>query len=198
MKYTNEDQLLRDFHDGNEKAFEFIFHRYYKRLCLFCSSFVDESKEAEDITEDGFIRFWQAKPKVENLQHLKASLYQTVRRLGINHQIARTRRQAHTMNYSAEQTAFQESQLEEIVYAETMGELYQAIHALPPKAQEIIKLSYLEGLTNQEVADQLFISLQTVKNQKQRALVLLRKTLNKETFRFLLIGAFILKNIGKF
>jgi RNA polymerase sigma factor, sigma-70 family len=186
MNYTSEKQLLEEFLKGEERACAQVYNRYFSRICLYASSFVDESKEAEDIAEEGFIRLWQGKRNFESLAHLKAALYQTTRRIGLNYQTARQRRLNRIDVYTAQQDQNQNSYLQDIVYAEAMAELYEAIQKLPPKAREIIQLTYLEGNSNQEVADLLHISIQTVKNQKMRALSLLRQHLNRESFSYLL------------
>jgi len=193
MKYTSELHLLEDLNIGKEKAFEFVFHRYYSRICLFAGQFVEETREAEDIAEEAFVNMWNSKRDFENLLHLKSSLYQTARRIGLNKQTARQRRAVRTDNYLADQEQFQESQLQHIVYAEAMGELYTAIQNLPPKAQQIIKSTYLEGKSNQEVADEMGINIQTVKNQKIRALAILRSKINKDSFILLIAGVFIVE-----
>lgn len=61
MNYTSEKQLLEEFLKGEERACAQVYNRYFSRICLYASSFVDESKEAEDIAEEGFIRLWQGK-----------------------------------------------------------------------------------------------------------------------------------------
>ena len=186
MKYTSEKELLEDFLKGEEQACAQVYNRYFSRICLYASSFVDETKEAEDIAEEGFIRLWQGKRNFESLAHLKAALYQTTRRVGLNHQTARQRRVNRVAVYAAQQHQDQNSHLQEIVYAEAMAELYDAVQKLPPKAREIIQLTYLEGNSNQEVADLLNINIQTVKNQKMRALSLLRQYLTRDSFNYLL------------
>ncbi|WP_437920308.1 RNA polymerase sigma factor [Sphingobacterium sp. LRF_L2] len=195
MKYTSENFLLDDFRSGKEPAFAHIFHRYYNRICLFASSFVDETKEAEDLAEESFLKLWQGKRDFETLDHLKAALYQTTRRLGINYQTARLRRTQRIAKYAAEQEQVEESQLQQIVYVEAMAELHQALSKLPPKAQQIIRATYLDGKSNQEVADEMNLQLQTVKNQKLRALALLRKELGRESFHFLLAGLFLFEKM---
>lgn len=192
MKYLDEQQLLSDFLKGKEEAFEFVFHKYYKRMCLFAASFVDETRESEDIAGEGFVRIWQGDRAYSSLKHLKGALYQTIRRLGINNQIARKRRHLRVETYLGQERDVEVSHLHKIVLLEAMAELHQAIETLPPKAQEIIKLTYLEGMSNQEAAEQLQISIQTVKNQKLRALSLLRKRIDKNTFNLLVLGFFIL------
>ena len=195
MNYTSEKELLENFLKGEEQACTYIYNRYFSRICLYASSFVDETKEAEDIAEEGFIRLWQGKRNFESLAHLKAALYQTTRRVGLNHQTARQRRLNRVDIYATQQEQDQSSHLQEIIYAETMAELYEAIQKLPPKAREIIQLAYLQGNSNQEVADLLHISIQTVKNQKMRALSLLRQHLNRDSFNYLLS---LLVLFGKF
>ncbi|WP_293942399.1 MULTISPECIES: RNA polymerase sigma factor [unclassified Sphingobacterium] len=195
MNYTSEKELLENFLKGEEQACAHVYNRYFSRICLYASSFVDETKEAEDIAEEGFIRLWQGKRNFESLAHLKAALYQTTRRVGLNHQMARQRRLNRVDMYATQQDQDQNSHLQEIIYAETMAELYEAIQKLPPKAREIIQLAYLQGNSNQEVADLLHISIQTVKNQKMRALSLLRQHLNRDSFNYLLS---LLVLFGKF
>ncbi|WP_433900238.1 RNA polymerase sigma factor [Sphingobacterium puteale] len=186
MNYTSEKELLDDFLNGEERACAHVYNRYFSRICLYASNFVDESKEAEDIAEEGFIRLWQSRRRFESLSHLKAALYQATRHVGINHQTARKRRLNRVDSYVALQEPDQKSHLHELVYAETMAELYDAIQKLPPKAREIIQLSYLAGNSNQEIADLLQLNIQTVKNQKLRALGLLRQHLTRDSFNYLL------------
>ncbi|WP_313153584.1 RNA polymerase sigma factor [Sphingobacterium multivorum] len=186
MNYTSEKELLEDFLNGEEQACAHVYNRYFSRICLYASSFVNESKEAEDIAEEGFLRLWQSRRRFESLSHLKAALYQATRHVGINHQTARQRRLNRVDSYVAQQEQNQKSYLHEIVYTEAMAELYEAIQKLPPKAREIIQLSYLEGNSNQEIADLLQLNIQTVKNQKLRALGLLRQHLKRDSFNYLL------------
>jgi len=193
--YASEKELLKALLSGKESAFQYIFHRYYARICFFASSFVSNSQDAEDIAEESFIKLWQGNRSFENLVHLKASLYQIARRVGINHQLAEHRRNARVNRYLADQDEFQASLDSTIVYGETMAQLQEALKRLPHKAQHIIQLTFLQGKTNQEVADEMGIALQTVKNQKLRALALLRKNLNKESFLLLLLGAFIFEKL---
>ncbi len=194
MQYEDQQQLLDDLNNRKEEAFSFVFHRYYSRLCLFAAQFVRETGEAEDIVDESFMKIWRGKRDFENIDHFKSSLYQTTRHVGLNNQTANLRRNVRTDYYVSSQEQIEENHLQQIVYAEAMGELYLAIQSLPPKAQKIIKATYLEGKSNGEVALEMQISIQTVKNQKLRALSLLRSRLNRETFDLLLLGAFIIKN----
>jgi|SRR5690606_181111 len=194
MHYEDKKQLLDDLNIRKEEAFSFVFHRYYSRLCLFASQFINASGEAEDIVDEAFMKIWRGQRSFESIDHFKSSLYQTTRHIGLNKRTSNLRRSIRTDYYISSQEQSQQSQLQQIVYAEAMGELYHAIQSLPPKAQKIIRATYLEGRSNEEVATEMQISIQTVKNQKLRALTLLRARLKRDTFNLLLLGAFIVKN----
>src|SRR5690606_11976614 len=82
--------------------------------------------------------------------------------------------------------------LTEIARTEMLKELHAAIAKLPEKAGRIVRETYLEGKSNQEVADEMGISLQTLRNQKSRALTILRNRLNKDSFELLIAGIFVI------
>lgn len=65
---------------------------------------------------------------------------------------------------------------ETVIAAETARELYQFIETLSPALQQIIRLYYLEGKSNREIAQQLQIEPDTVIRQRLRAIMALRKT----------------------
>jgi RNA polymerase sigma factor (sigma-70 family) len=57
---------------------------------------------------------------------------------------------------------------------EILDELYKALESLPPRQKDIIMLSFMDGKKNQEIADQLNISVRTVFDDKRKALTYLR------------------------
>ncbi|MFA7471995.1 MAG: sigma-70 family RNA polymerase sigma factor, partial [Spirosomataceae bacterium] len=63
----------------------------------------------------------------------------------------------------------------------------KTLSELPPKCRVVFTLSRMEGKKNQEIADLLGMSINTVKKQKQKALELLRLRLTPELLSFLLI-----------
>ena len=63
---------------------------------------------------------------------------------------------------------------EKMIEEEMLGQLYRAIEELPTECARVFKLG-LEGLSNQEIADTLSVSIHTVKTQKQRAMSVLKQ-----------------------
>ncbi len=72
--------------------------------------------------------------------------------------------------------------LAEVMRSEVLMGLHKALEQLPPQAGKIICMTYLEGKTNQETADELNLSIQTVKNQKQRGWGILKGKLPPDNY----------------
>jgi RNA polymerase sigma-70 factor (ECF subfamily) len=62
-----------------------------------------------------------------------------------------------------------------IIRTEILQEIITLIDTLPIECRRIFKLSCFDGLTNNEIATKLCLSIHTVKNQKARAVYLIRK-----------------------
>lgn len=84
-------------------------------------------------------------------------------------------------------TVDEKNVINNIIQSEVLAEVYQALATLPESCQRISRMSYLEGLKNEEIAVKLGITVNTVKTQKQRGLQLLRLRLNPEIFNLLLL-----------
>ena len=79
------------------------------------------------------------------------------------------------------------------IKADVLTQMKDKIEDLPPKCKQIFKMAFFERLKNTDIAEKLGLSLQTVKNQKVRAIKLLRLALNKDLV--LLTILFFLRNI---
>jgi RNA polymerase sigma-70 factor (ECF subfamily) len=69
-----------------------------------------------------------------------------------------------------------------MIETEVLTEINKIINKLPEACQAIFKLSYIEGFSNQEIADQLQLSINTIKTQKRRGLKYVQSKLNPEFF----------------
>ncbi len=180
--------LLSRLQERDEEAFNEIFLALYPRLCLFAERFVQDSSDAEDIVEEAFIKLWNQPVLFNDDEHLKASLYRSIRNACLNFLKVNQRRVDRDSFFFEERGEYDEATyLSEITRTELLAELYAAISELPPQAQKVIIKSYIEGQSNQEVADDLSLSINTVKNHKQHGLALLRKKLSDNSYFLLFI-----------
>ncbi|WP_316747872.1 RNA polymerase sigma factor [Pedobacter gandavensis] len=163
-----------------------LFNRYYAGLCGFAEKIIGDNY-AEDIVGDVFLKLWEGKYEFCSELHLKAFLYRAVKNGCLNLIKMTGRAENRHLFYQEEMGAEDNTFLLAVTQAEVLRELHLAISDLPPQAGRIIKLTYLEGLSNQEAADHLGLSIQTVKNQKLRGLGILKKRLPGTTFSLLIL-----------
>lgn len=193
----DESGLLARLKAGDELAFRVVFERFYTRLCVFADRFVHDREASKDIVNDVFIKFWKAPKQFQHIDHVLASLYLSTKHTALNHQQYVLRSMKRDFAYQAEFDDQDTHYLTEIARTEMLNELHVAIAQLPEKAGRIVRETYLEGKSNQEVADEMGISLQTLRNQKSRALAILRGRLNKDSFELLIAGAFVMHHFLK-
>ena len=165
-----------------------IFKAYYSRLVYFAFQLVLNKGKAEDIVQEAFIYYWKNQDGIssDNLS-IKSYLYTTVKNASLNvlrHQQVEEKYIKHFNPYPAEEKHVDNV----LINAEVLAQLHQAIESLPANCKKISKMSFLEEMKNQEIADELNISINTVKTQKQRGLQLLRLRLNPELFWIILFA----------
>lgn len=173
----NEDQATL----CDELSLKQLFDKYYTRLVHFSGQLVGSTEAAEDVVQEAFIKYWNQQSDIApHPLAIKSYLYTTVKHISLN----LVRHQKVKAGYAVDfaDTAVEDSLENAIIQAEVLAELHRALCTLPAVCQQISRMCYLNGMKNQEVAEELDISVNTVKTQKQRALQLLRLQLNPELF----------------
>jgi len=140
---------------------------------------VSDPDDAKDILTDVFVKLWDRRANFPTLSAIRAFLYITARNQSLDFLKMKKRQDASKTSYSWWMKHPEEvSAL--ILNAELVVQLEQEIRSLPPKCREIVQLAYYEGLTSEQIAQQLGISLQTVWNQKTTAIKKLRAAFLKK------------------
>ncbi len=160
---------------------EFFFHRHYGRLCLFANSILNDTMQAEDVVQGVFARLCEKEGLfVSETKKFKSYLYMAVRNAclkSLRHEkVVEGYFQKHRFGELEEPTFFKN-----IIHAEAMGELHEALNGLPEGCGIILRKAVFEGMSNQEIADVLQISIHTVKSQKRRGITLLKERLNPDS-----------------
>jgi RNA polymerase sigma-70 factor (family 1) len=176
--FDNESHLLADISQGSKRAFEIVYDRYYIGIFYFARRWVRDEKVAEDITVDTFLKLWERFSSFTSLSHVQSFLHVTAKNACLNHLRSRSRRLAHHRDLAYILTLEQQAgPVEQDITAQIYEYIYKEIERLPPKVREVFRLSYIDGLSNQAIADQLQINNQSVRNHKTNALRCLRMAL---------------------
>ena len=175
---------------GERDSFDLVFRTYHQPLIYYASKFVDVD-DAGDLVENLFVKLWQKSPELASEAHLRNYLYLALRSHCLDYQKSRMREASRHQKVMAETDLTEQSHLEQLMSAEVLAEVYRAIHNLPLQCSRVITLTFLEGKSNAEAAEELGLSEQTVKNHKVRGLKILKGNLSGEAFTILTVLYFI-------
>ena len=178
----NEHQLLRGLTSGDTLHYSYIFKEYYSALCHYAESITGEPGYAEDMVQDVFEKLWQKPYTFEDLRHLKDFLYKATRNAALNFLKGAQHSKERQARFLDEQDDTATTDDLDIIRTEVFRLIYREISNLPEQCGKIVHMSYIEGLKNEQIAEILSISLQTVKNQKTRGMKLLRMRLSPVVF----------------
>lgn len=165
-----------------ELLLELLHQSYYDRLLYYAWTIIHDKETSRDLVQEAFICYWNQKEQVSaNIVQIRNFLYVNVKNACLKH-LRHDKVVDKYLGLQDPDPVEEASALNKMIQAEVLAEIYAAIAALPEGCRKISKMGYLEGLKNQEIADQLGISINTVKTQKKRALQLLRLKLSPESF----------------
>jgi RNA polymerase sigma-70 factor (family 1) len=183
--FHNELILLQEIAKGTKKAFEAVYDRYDISIFYFSRRFVRDEKVAEDITLETFLKLWERFPQFTSLQGIQSFLHVTAKNACLNYLRSQARLSAHQreLAYLLAQGA-DETLADQQVTARIYQYIYNEIQKLPPQVRRVFTLAYIDGLSNQAIAEQLNINNQSVRNHKANALKYLRMALlEKDLYR---------------
>ncbi len=171
---------------GREKDFDQIFRLYHQPMKAVAAKFAGTS-DADDVVSNLFIRLWNKQVTFESREHLQSFLYRSLHNGCLDHlkklKNSTTAEQAASLESLRETEAY----LQEMIRSEVLAEVYRAINGLPPQWGRVLTLSYIDGLSNDEIAAQMNISNQVVKNYKFRGLKVLRSSLSGDALLLLML-----------
>ena len=176
------DKIVAKLRDGDEQAFISLFHAFWDAGLRFVKTFVSDKDFCEDIVQEVFIQVWDKRQIFESEKHFKAYFYKALR----NNTVKHLSRQKPSEELSNIKTLESEDVFAKIVEIEFKREVSRAIAMLPEKRRQVI-VHAIAGLTVEEIAEQLNISVNTVKIHKKKAYSDLRKELKGIHLRVLAI-----------
>lgn len=185
-----EKDLIARLKDGDQTAFELLFHFYYPGLVMYSTQFTTDRTEAEEIVQDFFVRLWQRHPLISLTDSLKSYLFLSVKNGCLNY----LKHKKVEEKYIRQMCELSNHHLvydpDLYLSSELQEKVKQAIDLLPEKCREIFIMSRIRGLKNEEIADDLHISKRTVETHISKALKVLRVELKDYVGLIILLGSY--------
>lgn len=160
------------------REFEALFKALYLPLGMYAMRIVGDADDAEDVVTEAFAKAWQSVQSGAEIDNFKAFIYRAVR----NECISFLRRRGTTVG----EEFIPEVDDEAVDTSERDARLWRAIDRLPERCRRVFLLSKRDGLSNDEIAAELGISVKTVKNQMTKAYSRLRDELSPRRRHFFL------------
>lgn len=181
MKQKITYQNLVELRNGDAQSFKMIYDNYHSTIYYYAYKFIQNESMAEEATADVFITLWKKRASVNPSLPVQALLYKIAKDTAYNYlkKIAANDRlkQEYLNNYPAIDLQNGEVLLLE---KEQLFQVERVIESLPPKRLEVFKLRYYEGLDNSGIAQQLGISINTVKVHLAKARLYLKQQIHSE------------------
>lgn len=177
----NERTLVSLLKKGDQNAFRKIFQIYYNIVLVFINRLTENRMQAEDIVQETFAKLWTFKGSIDINRPVKSFLFKTSYNLYIDmyRKSLRTKEILKELYYQKIVSLTEE---DDAIKEKKIALVQHAINNLPPKCKDIFMMSKFEGLTYNEISEELNISVKTVENQIGIALTKIRTALKKQVF----------------
>ena len=169
-----DNKLIVAIGNDDYNSYQKLFVRYYGRLCCYVYHLLGDREDAEDVVQDLFLTLWNNRKKITIDENVSGYLYKMAKNLALNHIRTQMNYQTVLENREEPPPYYEEISLETEEFRKL---LFECINLLPDRCKEILLLHRVKGLKQKEIADQLSISVKTIKNQIGASLQRLRKCL---------------------
>ena len=158
--------ILYRIHDGDEYAFRELYEFFLPGLISFAASILKNRSQAEDVVEDVFLKLWENRKSLINIQRVSFYLYKAVRYTSIDAIERQKKFISISFDEVGESFSFTfEPEDDSLINKENCLKISNAINQLPTRCRLIFRLIKEEGMKYREVADLLNLSEKTVENQ---------------------------------
>lgn len=172
------DTIQNALRQGSEEAFSLVFHEYYSLLCAVAYQYVKDVPASESLAEDALCTLWERRSELLPLHSLRGWLLRAVRNRSIDHlRSIHADRQLDIETAARQCFVADDDVFERYVRMELEREIEAHVNALPTECQQVFRMSRYDGMTYNEIAQRLGISVNTVKYHIKNALTTLRRDL---------------------
>ena len=175
--------------NDDEAAFQRLIFLYSERVFFHALTFVKSWHEAEELVQDIFLKVWQKRDKLPLVENWDKYLYTLSKNFLINSMRRKALKFEHGAMEDVEDSLRPDDQHEN---KELRLLLERAIAQLPAQKQAVFTMIHLEGLTQEQVSQQLGIATRTVRYNLVAAITEIKDFLHRRSVKTLLTTLVIL------
>lgn len=165
LQNTRELQQRIALYEDME-AYHALYDHFYHNLHSFCFSFVKSNEVAEEIVSDVFVKLWQIRNQLTDIDNLKVYLYSIAKNFSLNYITRHFKNPVNSLDDLDIEPVVNMGNPEELcISSDLVNRIRQTIRKLPPQCRLIFQMVKEDGMRYKEVAAILNISPITVRNQ---------------------------------
>lgn len=177
-------QLIKSYFKGDKQALEVLVKQYLQPVYGYVCTFVGNSSDAEDITQEAFVRAWKNLKKFDQQRNFKTWIFAIAKNAALD--FIKKKKSIPFSDFEdesgkntlldtlADSAPLPDKLLEQ---KDLLGLLSSAIEKLSAKYRTVLSLRYDEELNFREISESLGEPLHTVKSRHRRALLMLKELL---------------------
>ncbi|MBC9797319.1 RNA polymerase sigma-70 factor [Sinomicrobium weinanense] len=193
MTQANSNNLIYLVKQGDERAFETLYHLYANNLFVIAKSYLRDDYLAEEVVQDIFISLWDRRKDLHIRGNMGGYLFKMVKNRCLD--ILRKPRKLVSMEDEATLLenkinfkALQDKEASFLLEEELEKRIEEAVALLPKTCKKVFLKTKMDGLNYKQTAEELHISVKTVESHMTKALKHMRLHLREFLSCFSLIG----------
>jgi len=178
-----------DFGEDSAKAFTHIYNTFYPAIYQYVSRYIDDTEQNKDIIAEVFLKLWKVRDEVPSILNLEAYLKGIAKNCCLD-QLRKesVRSKVHSKILNELETSTESDYWEDSIRIAIIEYVARKIESLPLKHQLIYKLSFVDGLEIDEIADRVQLSKNTVRNVRFSIIKFLRLSFNEKDLLAILVA----------
>lgn len=175
----DDSALISALKNDNLKAFEALYNRYRKLIYSFSLKYLFDTEESKELVQTVFINLWEHRKFLDEQRPVRNYIYKSAVNAIYNVLKKRAVRRKYMIN-QLQKPEEVSNPYDQIFYSDLDDKIKALVDSLSPQLKKIYELKSLEGLTCEEIAEKLQLSVRTVENQVYRVNKMLKKHFSSE------------------
>lgn len=171
----NEKELLLRISGGDEKAFELLFRSYWNKIYSVALIISKSAEFAEDAAQEVLMQIWKDREKLTDIDNLGAYMNVCARNLTYRKLTRISAEEAYKTYIARKVNQIIDTGESSVEFKELSRILHEGIRRLPAQQQKAFILSRVDGLSHEEIAANMQLSRNSVKDYIVKAIAFLRK-----------------------
>ena len=173
---NDNKQIVSALNEGHESVFDAVYRHYFKKLCAFCSQYIPDLEETEEIVQETMVWLWENRLTLKAELTLKSLLFTIVKNKALNRiSHYEIKQKVHEEIHQKYESTFENPDFYD---QDELFRMYrQTLEKMPKDIRETFLMNRDRSLTHKESAAILNVSPQTVNYRIGQALKMLRQAL---------------------